>query len=204
MPSSKRDKLKRLLKSKRSSITVQDSSLDHENQGSSKIQESSSSSTAQLRVPEDPIQDPCSRLSDHDYSSQIRQHHPKDGRLPTQATEALESLWERAYKSLEAREPDLVTNFERLLASENEISIDELNPKIIGDFAVSKLEDREARQIVFHVKNRPIKIREQCEKVCRFILWSKDVVSSVVSAQPYLALAWSGVSILLPVASAPI
>lgn len=40
-------------------------------------------------------------------------------------------------------------------------------------------------------------MREQGEKVIKFILWFNDIVSQALSAQPYAALAWLGVSILL-------
>jgi hypothetical protein len=33
----------------------------------------------------------------------------------------------------------------------------------------------------------------------QFLLWSGPIVKDALSAQPYAALAWSGVSLLLPV-----
>ena len=74
-----------------------------------------------------------------------------------------------------------------------------LSPEIIETIVKSKLEDREANQLVINLGKNSVKVREQGEKVIKFILWSKDIVSQALSAQPYAALAWSGVSILLPV-----
>lgn len=63
----------------------------------------------------------------------------------------------------------------------------------------SKLQDREVDQLIINLGKEPVKVREQGEKVIKFILWSNDIVSRALSAQPYAALAWSGVSVLLPV-----
>lgn len=41
--------------------------------------------------------------------------------------------------------------------------------------------------------------REQVERLAKFVLWSDEIVKSALSAQPYAALACSGVSIALPV-----
>ena len=53
--------------------------------------------------------------------------------------------------------------------------------------------------MIIHLRGKPVKVREQGERILKFILWSKDLVSAATSTQPYAALAWSGVSILLPV-----
>lgn len=63
----------------------------------------------------------------------------------------------------------------------------------------AQLHDRETKQLVMNLGNHSVKVREQGEKVIRFIMWSKDIVAQAVTAQPYAALAWSAVSILLPV-----
>ena len=74
-----------------------------------------------------------------------------------------------------------------------------LSPELMETIINSELQHREADQWVVKVGQKPVKVREQGEKVIKFILWSNDIVSQALSAQPYAALAWSGVSILLPV-----
>ena len=109
-------------------------------------------------------------------------------------------LWLRAYEALELREPDLVAAYKRQLAPTNTNFADpSLSPELIETIVQSKLQDREAEQWVVDLCKKPVKVREQGEKVIKFIVWSKDIVSGALSAQPYAALAWSGVSILLPV-----
>ena len=112
-------------------------------------------------------------------------------------------LWLQAYEALELREPELVAAYKRLLAPTIIDSADpSLSPELIETIINSNLQDREANQWVINLGKKPVKVREQGEKVIKFILWSKDIVSEALSAQPYAALAWSGVSILLPVSCA--
>lgn len=112
-------------------------------------------------------------------------------------------LWLQAYEALELREPDLVAAYKLVLDPTITNSADpSLSSKRIKTIIDSKLQDREADQWVVSLGKKPVKVREQGEKVIKFILWSKDIVSQALTAQPYAALAWSGVSILLPVSCA--
>lgn len=42
-------------------------------------------------------------------------------------------------------------------------------------------------------------IRKQVERLAKFLIWSDEITKNALSAQPYAALAWSGVSMLSPV-----
>ena len=46
-----------------------------------------------------------------------------------------------------------------------------------------------------------MKIRNQVERLTKFLQWSDPLVKAAVSAQPYAALAWSVVGLLLPASS---
>lgn len=67
--------------------------------------------------------------------------------------------------------------------------------------AVTRLEaEREEKQWRVQLLGRKdIVLRDQVENLVKFAIWSNGVVSDALSAQPYAALAWSGVQILLPV-----
>ncbi|MCJ1428331.1 hypothetical protein MMC29_006240, partial [Sticta canariensis] len=111
------------------------------------------------------------------------------------------NLWMHAYEALKLRDPALVTDYERHLTSADPSRTSpSLNPELIDIEAIVKvkLDDREANRLVVHLGRQPIKVREHGEKIIKFILWSNDYISAAVSVQPYAALAWSGVSILLP------
>ena len=127
-------------------------------------------------------QERCSPRTQHGYSND---------EVATGDVKKSEDLWVHAYEALKLREPDLVAAYERHLAQlapavTNSVH-PSLSPEPIEAIAKSKLQ---------------AKVREQGEKVIKFTLWSNDIISQAVSAQPYAALAWSGVSILLPVSCA--
>ncbi|OCL07139.1 hypothetical protein AOQ84DRAFT_320378, partial [Glonium stellatum] len=77
-------------------------------------------------------------------------------------------------------------------------SADLLAPRFVESIVNKLWEDREKKQWGVSLLGKNIKIREQTERLAKFLLWSAPIVKSAVSAQPYAALAWSGVSVLLP------
>ena len=123
----------------------------------------------------------------------------------------LENLWKNAYEALKARDRDLVEVYTLSLAALNDIqincpqtSVPDLTPNEINIVVKKRLDYLETKQLMIHLRGKPIKVREQGEKVIQFILWSNGFISTALSTQPYAALAWSGVSILLPVSCAMI
>ena len=111
-------------------------------------------------------------------------------------------LWERSYRALQLREPELAEAYERVVVPKAADVIHRpLSSMDIETICRERLQDRDTSRWVIHLGKQPLKVREQGERVIKFVLWSKDIVSQALSAQPYAALAWSGVSILLPVRS---
>ena len=84
-------------------------------------------------------------------------------------------LWLQAYEALELREPDLVAAYKRLLApTTTNLADSSPSPELIETIVKSKLQDREANQLVINLGTKPVKVREQGEKVIIFILWSNQ------------------------------
>lgn len=113
-----------------------------------------------------------------------------------------QDLWMRAYNALDRRDPELVAAYASHLTptySSTTPTRRALSPELIEAVIETQMHDDEAKKLVFHLGTHSIKVREQGEKVIKFILWSNDIISAAVTAQPYAALAWSGVSVLLPV-----
>ena len=127
-------------------------------------------------------------------------HSHSDGLIAAGEAKKSEDLWVHAYEALKLRDPDLVAAYERLLAPTT--ADHSLSPELIETVVKSKLQDREANQLVVKLGKKSVKVREQGEKLIKFILWSNNIISQALSAQPYAALAWSGVSIILPVSYA--
>lgn len=59
--------------------------------------------------------------------------------------------------------------------------------------------DGEKKQWRVSLLGKDINIREQVERLAKFLLWSDSLVQAAVSNQPYAALAWSGASIFLSI-----
>lgn len=78
-------------------------------------------------------------------------------------------LWLHAYEILKLRDPDLVTAYERHLASANishtASASPSLSPELIESIIKPKLEDRDAKRLVLRLGREPIKVREQGERL---------------------------------------
>lgn len=112
-------------------------------------------------------------------------------------------LWGRAYEALKARDSSLVAEYEIYLTSasgsQTAHASKSPSPEVIEAVVKQKLQDHDAKQWMLNCLGKSIKVKVQGEKIIKFILWSNDIISTALSSQPYAALAWSGVSILLPV-----
>jgi hypothetical protein len=115
--------------------------------------------------------------------------------------------WSRAFDIVQARERELMTDYKKHLASlqgtASAASGDLSTPRSVESILKQLLKDREEKQWMVSLMGKPVKIREQGEKLVKFLLWTDPIVKNAVSAQPYAALAWTGVSMLLPVGEFP-
>jgi hypothetical protein len=110
--------------------------------------------------------------------------------------------WTLAYEIFQHQEPNLASDYKKHLASlqvDNVSSVNLSSPLHFESIVNRLLEDRKKNQWQVPLLGKDIKIREQVERLAKFVLWSDEIVKSALSAQPYAALAWSGVSMLLPV-----
>lgn len=111
--------------------------------------------------------------------------------------------WARAYHQFAEKEPDLATDYQRHIAAQYpDVAVNEsilLNPESVKSVIQHLLDDRDKKQWRLSLLGRDVKVREQAEKLAKFLLWSDSIVKDALSAQPYAALAWSGVSMVLPV-----
>lgn len=125
--------------------------------------------------------------------------------------ERFRDLWMHAYKSLRAKDPKVVTTYEAWLTENLEnVTPDELFltsdkathhnpaspcriPRPIESVIRKEWEDQKIKKLVTDLSSKPVRIRECGEKVVKFILWSESFVFAAIVAQPYTALAWSGV-----------
>ncbi|RFU80453.1 ankyrin repeat [Trichoderma arundinaceum] len=162
------------------------------------------------------VSDPISSRTPVDPSSEIAEISPTASNIvqshaPTTSPQAVDvgdtlsrsenDLWASAYSLIQEREGDLMRDYEKHLASLQNYPVATegyLDARDVESLVNKLLEARERSKIQVSILRRNIKVREQVEKLAKFLIWSDSVVKAAVSAQPYAALAWSGVSLFLP------
>lgn len=109
--------------------------------------------------------------------------------------------WSLGYQEIQEREPALMADYEKHLSSLKSTAgnITLASKESVDSILKRLLDEREEKQWRVALFDKDIKIREQAEKLVKFLIWSDPFVKSALSTQPYAALAWSGVSLLLPV-----
>ncbi|KAK8139971.1 hypothetical protein PG984_000037 [Apiospora sp. TS-2023a] len=111
-------------------------------------------------------------------------------------------IWAEAYENFVKREPELATDYKTHLATASDVATARPTGSLSPDSAKSIVEQLQEKRkekqwhVTFHGKD--VKFRAQAEKLAKFFVWCNGIVKNALSAQPYAALAWSGVSILLP------
>lgn len=115
-----------------------------------------------------------------------------------------EELWSRAYDTLSKREPDLVQDYGHHMATgEDEAEAEQRlilsNPEAVTKMLQSLRDHRESKQWTYAIQGKSHKAKDQLEKLIKLLTVADGVVKQAVSAQPYAALAWSAVSVFLPV-----
>ncbi|KAK8121512.1 hypothetical protein PG999_005632 [Apiospora kogelbergensis] len=121
---------------------------------------------------------------------------------PNHDAPTIPDIWAKAYGDFVKREPELATDFKKHLATISDAAAADATGSLSPDRARSIVEQlqkkREEEQWHITFYGKDVKFRAQAEKLAKFFLWCNDIVKGALSAQPYAALAWSGVSILLP------
>ena len=107
-------------------------------------------------------------------------------------------LWKSAYDKFREDEHDLLESYDNYVFGAATVNAYPSREDI--ETALTNLqEERERKQWRITVLNRDIKIRLQIERLANVLKWSDPLVKAGLNTQPYASLAWSGVSLLLPV-----
>lgn len=98
-----------------------------------------------------------------------------------------EDFWKRAFQKLEVEDAEILRKNEKQLAELNDILIDKA------------LYENKSRQWCITLGGKPLKIRELGAKIISSVSSSQDYLSKATSVEPHAALAWTCISLLLPV-----
>ena len=130
------------------------------------------------------------------YDSLVGSDQPKD-------------LWDRAHKFLreDKSNSQLLIAYESILASELNTTGSPVasadwgsreKSTQVSDLIAKKLEVIEDTRWRLHLGQQTVELKAQVNKIVKTVIWAQGFVSSAVSADPHSALAWAGVSLLLP------
>lgn len=107
-------------------------------------------------------------------------------------------FWARAYEILQDREPELMGNYKKYLASLQD-DTDSFKATSVELIVSRLISDREKKQWRLSLLGKNIVVRQQVERLAKFLRWADPLIMEAAKSQPYTALAWSGASLLLSV-----
>ena len=122
---------------------------------------------------------------------------PSSGLSQHEVLRPEDSLWALAYKDAQQANPDLIKEFNYLLG------IDELGAAASADGLAQKALDLIDKADEEKLHGTSAKMRKSYDQVVKIIIASRDFIGPIASTNPYAALAWTGVSFLLPVSHHP-
>ena len=122
---------------------------------------------------------------------------------PSQVTETVipvQPLWTLAYNKLKGQDPELIRKFRGCLGLTGTDDGD-INDTELDDITKRAFRELEKSEEVNGDKLSRTKasIRKYFEQTVKVVSASNALISAAISSNPYAALAWTGVSLLLPV-----
>ncbi|KAH0438016.1 hypothetical protein CcaCcLH18_03508 [Colletotrichum camelliae] len=126
------------------------------------------------------------------------------GALDTQQQEheTPNEVWSAAFRKFQESDEDLAKAYAEHLTQGPVEDVAVFDVDFVSS-TVKKLErTRDEKQWKFAFAGKSIHVRSQVEKMVKFLLWTDTLVKAAVNTQPHAALAWSAVSIFLPLLKA--
>ncbi|KAM3435145.1 hypothetical protein MY4824_005017 [Beauveria thailandica] len=113
-----------------------------------------------------------------------------------------ENLWADAYEILWERDKDLVREYEQALGSTLNSAGESLsNPESVANLVERLREEHDGKKLTFRFGGREHRYRHQLNNLVKLAIFADSLVKQALATQPYAALAWTGVSILLSLLS---
>ena len=125
-----------------------------------------------------------------------------------------QDLWDRAHKLLreDKSKKQLLIAYEKILLSELDKDVSPITSVDWGSrdrttqvscLIEEKLKALRESSWKLQLGKQTVEVKRQIEKIIKTVLWAQSFVSSAISADPHAALAWAGVSLLLPLLLSP-
>lgn len=141
---------------------------------------------------------------------ELTPEHQRKGEDAIPADEWSKDPWERAYEILRRSKEggEQMQKYEAILQAnmEGKADIDKTSTGGHGPdrltqmsgLAINKMQAIDDSKWKFQLGERSVKLKKILEQTVRAIVFAKDFVSSAASSEPHAALAWAGVSMMLP------
>ncbi|KAG7009653.1 hypothetical protein G7Y79_00002g007680 [Physcia stellaris] len=122
----------------------------------------------------------------------------------TETVNPVQSLWTLAYTKLKGQDPELIREFRRCLGLTatddghiNDTELDDITKRALRE--LGKSEEVRGDKL----SRTKASIRKYFEQTVKVVSASNGLISAAISSNPYAALAWTGVSLLLPLILSP-
>ncbi|KAL1892390.1 hypothetical protein Sste5346_007128 [Sporothrix stenoceras] len=142
-----------------------------------------------------------------------------------QESPATQSLWDRAYDALAKKNTELVKDYEKLLAKEEQTtsSASRTEPPIqpvpprdvtcgpdypsrqaqLNAVIEQGLRRMEGTKPTYNIAGHEFVLTDQITQAANLLLWAKDWINNAVQASPQASIAWAGVCLILPLLTNP-
>ncbi|KUJ15374.1 uncharacterized protein LY89DRAFT_719937 [Mollisia scopiformis] len=116
-------------------------------------------------------------------------------------------IWKLAYERLTKEKPSLVEHYEQILAQEeadssakSQDSPENITNSItrLTDLASKKLAHLDDSRLKIRLRSKTFVVKDGVDQVLEIVVAAKDFVSGIVASDPHVAIAWTGVCVLLP------
>lgn len=109
-------------------------------------------------------------------------------------------LWSNGFEKLRERDEKLIEAYMEVLGARPDAGEGPLsNPDNITALVERIQEEHSGKRLTFEFRGEQHKYRDQFRKAVGVAVFADSLVKQALSTQPYAALAWTGVSLFLPV-----
>ncbi|TKA64614.1 hypothetical protein B0A55_10050 [Friedmanniomyces simplex] len=139
--------------------------------------------------------------------------HPQQGLVPAEAIAISKDPWDEAYDGLRKKESKLLACYERFLLSEaNKSKSDDAAQRFpdlssldnfgrqsrLGAVLEAQKGALESAALGFKLGDYQVVVKDEFKRLVSAVIWAKDFIAAGAKNEPHAALAWAGVSVLLP------
>ncbi|KAL1893931.1 hypothetical protein Sste5346_006072 [Sporothrix stenoceras] len=144
-----------------------------------------------------------------------------EAQIPAIQPPRAQSLWDRAYDALAKKDAELVKDYEKLLAKEEQANSASNPAQPMPPHDVSHGSDNLSRQArlnsvieqglqrienakgTYTIAGHEFVLTDQITNAAKLLLWAKDWIGDAVEASPQASVAWAGVCLVLPLLTNP-